>query len=99
MIYTIRPLLHKLLSKHLIEKPSDDIFTKTPKNIIFTDLNGHWILQKYKFTEQACLLDAHFKVLSFLSQREKNEIISNVKEETHTRNNYGISQWSTDSSS
>ena len=33
-ISTIKPLLHKLLSKHLIEQPSDKTtLTKTPKNV------------------------------------------------------------------
>lgn len=30
---------------------------------------------------KACLLDPHFKVLSFLSQREKNDNTNNAKEE------------------
>lgn len=40
-ISTIKPLLHKLLSKHSTEKPSDDTLTKILKSIICTDLNGH----------------------------------------------------------
>ena len=83
IISTIKPLLHKLLSKHLTEKPSDDNFTKTLKSIIFTDLNGRYdTTEVKKLLNKACLLDPHFKALSFLPKTEKNDIISNVEEET-----------------
>ena len=82
-ISTIKPLLHKLLSKHLTKKPSDDTLTKTLKSILFTDLNGHYDTIKVEnLLSKACLLDPRFKALSFLPQTEKNDIISNVEEET-----------------
>ena len=83
-ISTIKPLLHKLLSKHLIEQPSDKTtLTKTLKNVILTDLNSRYNDTEVKnLLNKACLLDPRFKALSFLSQTEKTEIISMVEEET-----------------
>ena len=82
-ISTIKPLLHKLLSKHLIEKPSDKTLTKTLKNILLTDLSSRYNSTEVKnVLNKACLLDPRFKALSFLPQTEKNDIISMVKEET-----------------
>ena len=75
--------MHKLLSKRLTEKPSDDTLTKALKSIIFTDLNGCYVTTEVEnLLSKACLLDPHFKALSFLHQTEKNDIISNVEEET-----------------
>lgn len=82
-ISTIKPLLHKLLSKHLIEKPSDKTLTKTLKNILLTDLSSRYNTTEVKnILNKACLLDPRFKALSFLPQTEKNDIISMVEEET-----------------
>lgn len=36
----VRPLLHKLINKHLIDKTSDSVLTKTLKKAVVTDLKN-----------------------------------------------------------
>ena len=81
-ISTIKPLLHKLLSKHLIEKPTDKTLITTLKNILLTDLSSHYNTTEVKnILNKACLLDPRFKAQSFLPETERNDIISMVEEE------------------
>ena len=49
-ISTIKLLLHKLLSNHLIEKPTDKTLITTLKNIVLTDLSSY---RSKEYTEQS----------------------------------------------
>jgi len=79
-ISTIRPLLYKLLSKELVEDPSDKPLTKTLKCVMLTDLKDRYD-SKEDLLNKACLLDPRCKALSFLPQTVKNNIINMVEEE------------------
>ena len=70
-ISTIRPLLYKLLSKELVEDPSDKPLTKTLKCVMLTDLKDRYD-SKEDLLNKACLLDPRCKALSFLPQTVKN---------------------------
>ena len=81
-ISTIRPLLHKLMSVHLVEKFSDGRLPKTLKDVLLTDLKARYTTTKLQsFLNVACFLDLKFKSMSLLSQTNKENIIQMVKEE------------------
>ena len=78
----VKPLLHKLLSIHLIEKSRDTQLAKTIKSTLLGDLKERYKTAEVKnLINKACLLDPRFKALSFLPQTDKNSIISMVEEE------------------
>ena len=81
-ISTTRPLLHKLMSIHLVEKSSDGQLPKTLKYVLLTDLKARYTTTELQsFLNVACFLDPRFKSMSFLSQTNKENVIQMVKEE------------------
>ena len=66
----VRPLLHKLLSLHLIESSSDSPLAKTIKKILMGDLKDRYN-GVMNLINTACLLDPRFKALAFLADNDK----------------------------
>ena len=72
--------MYKLLSKELIDNPSDKPLTKTLKCVMVPDLKDCYD-SKEDLLNKACLLDLHCKALSFSPQAVRNNIINMVEEE------------------
>ena len=71
-ISTVRSLVHKLMSIHLVEKSSDSQLSKTLKHALLTDLKARYTATELKdFLNIACFLDPRFKNMSFLSDTSK----------------------------
>ena len=70
-ISTIKLLPHKLLSKHLIEKPTDKTLITILKNILLTDRRNY---RSKEYTEQSMTL-ASRHCLSYLRQREMTSLV------------------------
>ena len=66
----VRPLLHILLSQHLVEKPSDAHLAKAMKKAFLTDLQGHYN-DAAALLNKACFLDPRFKALTFLLRNRR----------------------------
>ena len=82
MISTVRPLLHKLISMHLVEKSSDSQLSKTLKHVLLTDLKARYTTTELEdFLNIACFLDPRFKNMSFLSDTNKDNIKALVEGE------------------
>ena len=86
-ISAVRPLLHKLLLKHLIDKPSDSSLAKKILMIDLKDRNSDIM----SLINKVCFLDPRFKVLVFMADSDKSCTIALVKEEAQKQSNYSTS--------
>ena len=78
----VRLFLYKLLSVHLIEKPSDSNVIKQIKQVVKSDLKDRYSdSHLMMLLNKACLLDPRFKSLSFLSEENRKDVIRSVEEE------------------
>ena len=86
-ISAVRPLLHKLLSIHLVERSSDSPLAKTIKKILMADLKDrHSEETVTSLINKACLLDPRFKALAFMIESDKSHVTALVKEEAQKFN-------------
>ena len=81
----IRLFRYKLLSIHLIEKPSDSGVMKQIKQVVKSDLEDcysdpHLMM----LLNEACFLDPRFKSLSFLSDEDRKSVLFLLKRKQHT---------------
>ena len=77
-----RLFLYKLLSVHLIEKPSDSNIIKQIKQVVKSDLEDRYPdPDLMMLLNKACFLDRRFKSLSFLSDKNRKDVIRSVEEE------------------
>ena len=80
----VRLFLYKLLSTHLIEKPSDSNVMKQIKQVVKSDLEDRYSdphLTRMMLLNKACFLDPRFKLLSFLSDEDRKSVLLSVEEE------------------
>ena len=78
----VRLFLYKLLSVHLIEKPSDSNIIKQIKQVVKSDLEDRYSdPHLMMLLNKACFLDPRFKSLSFLSDENRKDVIRSVEEE------------------
>ena len=78
----VRPLLHKLVEKHLVEDSSDSRLKKNVKSVILRDLKTRYQnTLASQLLNNACFMDPRFKSLSFFSEREKDQVVSCIREE------------------
>ena len=78
----VRLFLYKLLSIHLIEKPSDSGVVKQIKQVIKSDLEDRYFdPHLMMLLNKACFLDPRFKSLSFLSNEDRKSVLLSVEEE------------------
>ena len=82
----VRPLLHKLLSIHLIEKPSDSSLAKEIKKILMIDLKDRYD-NIMSLINKACFLGPRFKAPVFMADSDKSCTIASVKEEAQMQRN------------
>ena len=80
-ISALRPLLHKLLHIHLIAKSTDSKMESALKNTIRSDLQNRYVDDALVFLTKVAFLDPRFKMLGFLNSSEREDVISQVKEE------------------
>ena len=74
--------LYKLLSIHLIEKPSDSNVMKQIKQVVKPDLEDRYSdPHLMMLLNKACFLDPRFKSLSFLSDEDRKSVLLSVEEE------------------
>ena len=83
-ISTLRPLLHKLLHVHLVAKSTDSKIESALKNTMRSDLQNRYANDALLFLTKAAFLDPRFRMLSFLDSSEREDVISQVKEEATT---------------
>ena len=76
----VRPLLHMLLSQHLVEKPSDAHLAKAVKNAVLIDLQSRYN-DAEALLNKACFLDPCFKALTFLSEEQKENTVASIQGE------------------
>ena len=83
----VRLFLYKLLSIHLIEKPSDSNVMKQIKQVVKSDLEDRYSdPHLMMLLNKACFLDPRFKSLSFLSDEDRKSVLLSVEEEAaHTK--------------
>ena len=75
----VKPLMYKLIAKHLVPKDSETVFIKTLKNAVLKDLQTRYTnLSVVDILDKACFLDPRFKSLSFYSEAER--VIKAVEE-------------------
>ena len=79
-----RSLLHKLLHMHLVAKSTDSKIESTLKNTIPSDLQNQYVVDALVFLTKAAFLDPRFRMLGFFDSLEREDVISQVKEETTT---------------
>ena len=78
----VRLFLYKLLDIHLIEKPTDSNIMKGIKQVVKSDLQDRYSDPDLMLLlNKACFLDPRFKSLSFLSEKDKKDVIISVEEE------------------
>ena len=81
-ISAVRPLLQKLLCKHLVESSTDSQLIKTLKKVVLTDLKNRYDDPAVKvLLNKSCFLDPHFKALTFLSQEQRHSTVAMIKKE------------------
>ena len=80
-ITMVRPLLHKLLNVHLISSPSDSSLQKSMKKAMLDNLSGRYTGQILKNITKACFLNPRLKLPAFLTDIEKDKLISDLKAE------------------
>ena len=83
-ISTLRPLLHKLLHVHLVAKSADSKMESALKNTMRLDLQNRYVDDALLFLTKAAFLDPRFRMLGFLDSSEREDVISQVKEEATT---------------
>ena len=78
----VRLFLYKLLSVHLIEKPSDSSVMKQIKQVVKSDLEDRYSdPHLMMLLNKACFLDPRFKSLPFLSDEDRKSVLLSVEEE------------------
>ena len=78
----VRLFLYKLLSIHLVEKPSDSNIMKQIKQVVKSDLEDRYSDPNLMMLlNKACFLDPRFKSLSFLSDEDRKDVLLSVEEE------------------
>ena len=76
----VRLFLYKLLSIHLIDKPSDLNVIKQIKQVVKSDLEDRYSdSHLMMLLNKACFLDPRFKSLSFLSEENRKDVIRSVE--------------------
>ena len=80
-ISTLRPLLHKLLKLHLIEKPDDKRLAKKLKSEMRINLSTRYSDDLLLLLSKAAFLDPRLKTLPFLSSTEREELTKSIKQE------------------
>ena len=80
-ISTLRPLLHKLLKSHLIEKSNDKSVAKKMKSEMHTNVSIRYSDHLLLLLSKAAFLDPHLKTLPFLSSTETEELHKSIKQE------------------
>ena len=83
-ISTIRPLLHKLFHVHLVAKSTDSKIESALKNTMRSDLQNCYVDDALLFLTKGGFLDPRFRMLGFLDSSEREDVISQVKEEATT---------------
>ena len=74
-ISAVRPLLHKLMNKHLALKPSDATLAKNIKSALLSDLRSRYAdVATETLLNKACFLDPRFKALTFLSEERHHRV-------------------------
>ena len=77
----VRLFLYKLLSVHLIEKPSDSSVMNQIKQVVKSDLEDRYSdPHLMMLLNKACFLDPRFKSLSFLSDEDRKSVLLSVEE-------------------
>ena len=75
----VRPLLYKLINKHLVDTLSDSCLKKTMKRAILNDLETRYTdLFAAELLDKACFLDPRFRMLSFLLEANRKKIITDT---------------------
>ena len=81
----VRPLLHKLTCKHLVDNPSDTHLKRSLKKAVLADLESRYTdSSTADLINKACFLDPRFKALSFLAESDRKEVIAAIEEEAKT---------------
>ena len=78
-ISTVRPILFKLLSSHLVEAPNDTRLGKRMKHEMLIDLQKRYSDDTVLLLSQAAFLDPRIKSLSFLSLEERNKVMKAIE--------------------
>ena len=79
-ISTLRPLLHKLLKSHLIEKSNDKSVAKKMKSEMRTNVSIRYSDHLLLLLTKAAFLDPRLKTLPFLSSTETEELHKSIKQ-------------------
>jgi len=77
-ITMIRPLLQKLLNVNLQGSSTDTNLQKLMKKAMLDNLSGRYTGQILKHITKACFLDPRLKLPAFLTDVEKDELISDL---------------------
>jgi len=77
-ITMVRPLLDKLLNVH---PPIDSSLQKSMKKAMLDNLSGRYTGQILKHITKVCFLDPRLELPAFLSDIEKDKLISDLKAE------------------
>ena len=91
-ISILRPLLHKLLHVQLVGKSTDSKIESALKNTMCSDLQNCYVDDALVFLTKVAFLDSRFRMLGFLDSSEREDVISQVKEETITLAEFVIVQ-------
>ena len=78
-ITMVRPLLHKLLNVHLKISPSESQLKKAMKKAMSDNLSNRYTGPILSLLTKACFLDPRLKLPAFMSQNEKDELISDIE--------------------
>ena len=75
----VRPIVYKLINKHLVDTLSDSCLKKTMKGAILNDLETRYTdLFAADLLDKACFLDSCFRMLSFLTEANRRKIITDT---------------------
>ena len=78
----VRPLLHKLIRKHLVDAPSDSSLKRSLERAAFTDLQSQYTDPSVAdLLDKACFLDLCFRALSILPEPERKRVVAAIEEE------------------
>ena len=80
-ITMVRPLLHKLLNIHLKISLSESQLKKAMKKAMSDNLSNRYTGPILSLLTKACFLDPRLKLPAFMSQKEKDELISDIESE------------------
>ena len=83
-ISTIRPLLHKILNSIFAASPTDTRQEKAIKAAMYDNLKPRYTGELLLMLSKAAFLDPRIKLLSFLSQDEKEELKIAIETEATT---------------